>query len=174
VLPSSRYYANWLAVIRIFTGIFWLVHGVPKFLNGDRFLPPSGFIVDMVNHSLQGNTGFYHAFLAGVVQPNIMLFAQLTRAGEVLVGISLLLGLFTRLGGAGGIFLALNYMGAQGEFASINTLGSLDIAALVLSAISLIFPTGRVFGLDAVITKNRKIAEMPPLDREDISSATRS
>ena len=41
-LPSSRTYGGWLALVRVLTGIVWLIHGVPKFLHSDRFMPPDG------------------------------------------------------------------------------------------------------------------------------------
>ena len=37
MLPASQTYAGWLAALRIFTGAFWLAHGVPKLLNPTFF-----------------------------------------------------------------------------------------------------------------------------------------
>ncbi|HEY8297786.1 MAG TPA: DoxX family protein [Candidatus Baltobacteraceae bacterium] len=157
MLPSPRYYATWLAIARIFTGVFWLAHGVGKFLNSAQYLPPGGFLPGFVAKATQGSTGFYHDVLLNVVTPNLALVAELIRVGEVLVGCSLLFGLWTRLGALGGIFLALNYIFAKGGVSSFDTLGSLDFAALALSAISFVIPTGRMLGVDALL--GRKPAE---------------
>jgi len=154
-LASHWTYASWFTALRIYTGLFWLSHGIPKFLNSAMFMPPSGFMAMMVNKAVQSQTGFYHNFLAGVVIPNINIFAELVRLGEVLVGCSLLLGIFTRFGGFVGCFLALNYMAAKGAFGSWETIGTLDAAAFVLSFLMLAVPAGRVAGVDALLHRPR-------------------
>ncbi len=150
-MASHWTYAGWFTVLRLYAGAFWLTHGVPKFLNGASFMPPSGFMPMLVSKAAQSQTGFYHNFLVGTVIPNITLFAELVRLGEVLVGCSLLLGIFTRFGGLVGCFLALNYMAAQGEFKSWTTIGSLDAAAFVLSFLMLVVPAGRLAGVDSML-----------------------
>lgn len=142
-----------IAALRVYAGLFWLAHGVPKFLNGATFMPPTGFMPQMVQRAAAAQTGFYHDFLVHVVLPNIGVFAELTRLGEVLTGCSLLLGCWTRLGGAVGAFLALNYMAAQGEFTTWTTIGSLDAVAFVLSAAMVILPAGRFMGVDALLVR---------------------
>lgn len=115
------------------------------------FMPPSGVISILVAKALASQTGFYHDFLAATVMPHIDLFAELVRLGEVLAGCSLLLGIFTRLGGLVGCFLALNYIAINAEFSSWTTIGSLDAAAFVLSFLMVITPSGRVAGVDALL-----------------------
>lgn len=150
-MPSHWTYASWFTLLRVYAGCFWLAHGIPKFLNAAAFMPPGGFMAQAVQRAATAQTGFYHGFLANVVVPNMGLFAELVRLGEVLVGCSLLLGIFTRFGGLIGCFLALNYMGLMGEFASWTTIGSLDAAAFVLSFLMLAVPAGRVAGVDALL-----------------------
>lgn len=167
ILPSLRSYAGWLAVVRILTGIIWLIHGVPKFLAPDTFLPPNGIFADYVQHGITTTTGPYHDFLVNIVSPNAAIIAQLVRFGELLVGISLVLGLFTRLGGFFGILLPLNYMAARAAFGSVSQWGSLDAALALLSGISLVLPTGRIAGFDGLRTprapaRPKVIAEVVP------------
>jgi len=152
-LPSARTYGGWLAIVRILTGVMWLSHGIPKFTQSADFMPPNGMMVNYVARGLQTASPAYHTFLLNVVQPNIALFAELVRLGEVLVGISLLLGVLTRLGGLFGIVLTLNYLAAREHLFSSATVQSLDFGLLVLSFISLVLPTGRVLGVDALFTK---------------------
>ncbi|MGA8533338.1 MAG: DoxX family protein [Candidatus Tumulicola sp.] len=154
-LPSSRAYAGWLAIVRILTGVMWLAHGIPKFTQSARFMPPNGAMPQYVARGLQSTTGAYHEFLAGVVQPNLPLFAELVRLGEVLVGVSLVLGALTRVGGLVGIVLTLDYIAARGHMLSSATLQSADLGLLVLSLISLVLPTGRVLGIDALFVRRR-------------------
>lgn len=148
-LPSSRTYGGWLALVRILTGAIWLIHAIPKFLNGAAFLPPNGFFSTYLQQGVTTTIGPYHDFMVNVVQPNAAIFAELVRLGELLVGVSLVLGLFTRVGGFFGIVLPLNYMSVRGAVGTLSGWGSPDASLLLLSAISLVLPTGRVAGFDA-------------------------
>lgn len=163
-IPSSRTYAWWLALLRIFTGVFWLSHAIGKFTNARAFLPPSGFMANVVGKAATGTAGPYHAFIVSIVQPHIDLFAQFVRFGEVAAGILLVLGLFTRLGGLLGVFLGANYLLAMGYSASAGW-SSLEAAAIALSAVQLVLPTGRVLGLDGLWGHSRYSApdDMPAM-----------
>lgn len=162
-MASHWTYAGWFTLLRVYAGIFWLAHGVPKFLNSAAFMPPDGFMPQFVNKAAQAQTGIYHDFLTTVVIPNISIFAELVRAGEVLVGCSLLLGVWTRLGGFFGCLLALNYMAANGEFASWTTIGTLDAVAFMLSFLMLVIPAGRVAGVDALLYRTRMPVRKDPV-----------
>ena len=154
-LPSPRTYAFWLAVLRLYAGAFWLMHGIPKFTQSDAFMPPSGMMGQFLNGALQNTTGAYHDFLANTVVPNIGIFAELVRLGEVIAGALLLLGFFTRFGGLIGVVLSLNYLAAKGGMNHTTAWSGLDAAALALSAINVLLPTGRFFGVDALLARSR-------------------
>lgn len=154
-LPSSSVYAFWLAVVRVYTGGFWLMHGIPKFTQSQDFMPPSGMMMSFVNNAVANTHGPYQNFLTHVVLPNAWLFAELVRLGEVVAGCLLLLGLFTRAGAAIGILLALNYLSAKGGLTHLSVWSGLDSEALVLCAISLFLPTGYVLGLDGLLARLR-------------------
>ena len=162
-LPASGTYAFWLAILRIYVGATWIIHGVSKFTESATFMPPTGFIVDFIGKSVASTSGPYHDFLLNTVQPNISIFAELVRLGEVLAGCALLLGIFTRVGGFVGVLLALNYMAAKGELGSAMGWTSLDAAMVVLSAVNLVLPTGRMLGIDALLRRRRRAAVAVPV-----------
>ena len=141
--------AGWLLIFRLYAGAFWLVHGIPKFLNPAMFMPPNGYMTQALAHASATSTGFYHDFLVNTVTPNVGLFAELVRLGEVLTGLSLLLGFLTPLGGLAGCFLALNYLAATGEL-HWSGIGTLNAAALALSFFCVVLPVGRFAGVDAL------------------------
>ena len=159
-LPSARWYGGWLALVRFLTGVMWLIHAVPKFVHPERFMPPSGAFAAYVQHGLATTVGPYRDFMANVVQPNAVIFAELVRFGELLVGISLVLGLFTRLGGLFGMVLPLNYMATRAAIATVSGWGTIDAAMLLLSAINVVLPTGRVAGCDALFGRSRRPARV--------------
>lgn len=160
-LPSSSTYGFWLAILRFYAGAFWLMHGIPKFTQSQDFMPPSGFMMQFLNNAVANTHGPYQTFLTNTVLPNASLFAELVRLGEVVTGCLLLLGFFTRLGGFIGVLLALNYLSAKGGLAHLSVWSGLDAAALALSAVNLVLPTGRVLGVDALLGRSRRAQPAP-------------
>jgi len=163
-LPAATTYARALALVRMLTGAMWIAHALPKFLDGASFMPPNGMMPKLVAHGVQHGSHPFAGFFANVVTPNMALFSELVRLGELLTGIALLLGLFTRLGGLVGIVLPIMYLAAKGPFLSYETLATADFSVIVLSAINLVLPTGRVFGFDALI--GRRPARVPRVQAE--------
>lgn len=83
------------------------------------------------------------------VVPNMAIVGWLVWLMEAFVAVSLILGLFTRLGGLAALVQGLNLLIGIG-FAPIEwewTYGMLSILGLVFLAV----PTGRIWGLDAII-----------------------
>lgn len=156
MLPSNRTYAFWLALLRILTGAYWLMHAWPKFWESATFMPPNGFAVDFVAKAVANTTGPYHDFMLNTVQSHVDVFAEAIRFGEGLVGVLLVLGLLTRIGGLGGMILTLNYMTCKGLLFSTAGWSGLDGAMFALSAVNLVLPTGRMLGFDAFIGRRRK------------------
>ena len=154
-LPSASTYARWLALLRIVTGATWIAHALPKFLDSQKFMPPNGSMAKLVANGAQHGSHVFAPFFANVVTPNIAIFAELVRLGELLTGIALLLGLFSRLGGLVGVFLPIMYLAAKGPLLSYETLSTPDFSTLVLSGINLVLPTGRAFGFDAMLGRSR-------------------
>jgi len=161
-LPSSSTYAFWLSLFRIYAGAFWLMHGIPKFLKSEDFMPPNGMMTQFLNSQITHTGGFYQAFLTNVVLPNAWLFAELVRVGEVVTGCLLLLGFYTRLGGLIGVLLSLNYISTKGGLAHLSVWSGLDSAALVLSALNVVLPTGRVLGVDGLLARLRRPPKTAP------------
>ena len=96
-----------LVFARIYVGFLWLAYGTSKF--EQAWAAPKGEFFKTVRSIATQNHGPAHAFIVGVVLPNISVFARLIAYGETLVGISLLLGLFKNAGAIGGLFLSLTY-----------------------------------------------------------------
>jgi len=159
-LPSSSTYGTWLAFFRIYAGAFWLMHGIPKFLHSEDFMPPNGMMTQFLNGQITHNSGPYQGFLVHVVLPNAYFFAELVRLGEVVTGCLLLFGFYTRLGGLIGMLLALNYISAKGGLAHLSVWSGLDSAAFILSALNFVLPTGRVLGVDALLWRMKRKPEV--------------
>jgi thiosulfate dehydrogenase (quinone) large subunit len=103
-----------LAVGRIALGAYWLWEQHWK-------LPPEFGIHDArglmfsFQSSIEHPTlGVYRTFLQDVVVPNFYLFGWLVFVSETMIGLSLTLGLLTRVGGVLGTLQSINLLVAQG------------------------------------------------------------
>lgn len=160
-IPSARTYAWTLAALRIYAGLFWISRALPKFTDSNAFLPPNGSMSAAVSRAIANTGGPLHAFLVGTIQPHVEIFAQLARLGEMLAGVLLLIGLLTRLGGLLGVVLGVSAILSQG-YTIFTGWSSVEAAAIAISAVSLVLPTGRVFGLDA-LWRRSEYEDMPEM-----------
>lgn len=140
-IRHNKVVAGVLAFIRIYIGYAWLTAGWGKATNG---FDASGFIQGAIAGAAGENPavqGWWAAFLEAVALPNAGLFSFMVAWGEVLVGIALILGIFTN-------FAAL--MGITMNFAFLFSGTVSTNAQMVLLTVFLIvagFNAGR-YGLD--------------------------
>jgi uncharacterized membrane protein YphA (DoxX/SURF4 family) len=146
-----------LALIRAAFGLYLVVSALQKTTTG--WVEGGQGMADFLGKNLESAPSMYAGFLNSVVIPNAPLFGQLVLLGEWVAGLSLLLGLFTRLGGLVGAWLVLNYMLAKGL---LNDAGSNDrlffVACLALGFAG----AGLMWGLDGAL---RPTFEANPITR---------
>jgi thiosulfate dehydrogenase (quinone) large subunit len=107
----------WL-LLRLYVGYEWLSAGLGKWSSpawtGDK---AGTAITGFVNGALSKAggehpdvQGWYATFLSNVVLPNARAWSYLITLGEILVGIALILGLFTGIAAFFGSFMNMNYL----------------------------------------------------------------
>jgi uncharacterized membrane protein YphA (DoxX/SURF4 family) len=89
--------------------------------------------------------------LTGASAPNGLLGSPLIPWGELLVGLTLVLGLFTRLSAAVALLLVVNRTYVTGAW--FRDPSSNDTAFAVIAVALLIGAAGRTFGLDALLAR---------------------
>lgn len=136
-----------LALLRVYLGVVFLVAAWPKLR--EDFTP--GLVGFVQKIGLEQGHAFYRPFLEHMVLPHAGLFASLVTGGELLVGISLVLGLMTRFSAAAALLLTLNYMFAKGAW--FWTPSSNDAAFVAIALALLIGAGGRTLGLDALLAR---------------------
>jgi uncharacterized membrane protein YphA (DoxX/SURF4 family) len=136
-----------LVVLRVYLGVVFLVASLPK-LQHD-FTPALVGFLERV--ALERGHPFYREFVQQVVLPNARVFAALVTGGEFLVGVLLILGLFTRLWAVVALVLTVNYMFAKGAW--FWTPSSNDAAFAAIAVALLIGAAGRTLGLDAFLAQ---------------------
>ena len=139
------------AALRIYAGLFWLDKGFRQKLLDPTWVGPRGDCAFVVHDMLAKAPVWYHDFLSAIVLPNITVFSMMVEWGETLVGISLLLGLLTRFGAIGGLFLVFNYFLGNGAGAIHDGWFGLDTATFMMTAWHVVLPTGTWFGLDRMV-----------------------
>jgi uncharacterized membrane protein YphA (DoxX/SURF4 family) len=157
--------AEWLAVLRIAVGLYFVKSLVTKMTIGmvGGFLPlpavSERWITVMpkivTRQASENPLVFYKNFLEDTVLTHPALFAQLTAWGETAVGIGLTLGLLTGMASLVGLFLVVNY-GLATQWMSPGQQGF----HLILSVLMLSFffaRAGRTWGLDGrIVNANPK------------------
>jgi len=140
-------YSSPLAVlpIRLFCGYFFLKYGLQKATGG-----LGGAVLRQTLDEWAAGTpyAFYRPFLLHVAMPYSDIFAVLVAVGELVVGVSLILGIATRLGALLGLFLCLNFMFAKGTpLLSVEQPTVFAIMLLTVYAGA----AGRAFGFDQIL-----------------------
>lgn len=134
-----------VGIVRIAFGLYMLRQAWQK--TGDGWLASGEPLTGAIQRQIENADVFYRPFLTGVVLPNATTFALLVALGEWVVGLSLTVGLLTRLGAAIGIVLAVNYLFLKG---TVSILRGDDTWLYVVSFVSFFLgAAGRIWGLDA-------------------------
>jgi uncharacterized membrane protein YphA (DoxX/SURF4 family) len=137
-----------LDLVRIGFGLYFLSQAWDKTAKG--WLTNADPLRNFLKGSLPNAVGFYQPFVERMVLPNAGLFAILATLGEWVVGLSLIFGLFTRVGALIAINLNLNFMFIKG-LASAG--GSIDRLFLLACLAFLLASAGLELGLDGVLSR---------------------
>ncbi len=147
---------NGMVWVRILVGALWLNGGVEKLLNPSF---PRQFADSLAAGGFVSQAPpFFRGFMQDTVVPNAELFAQLVRAGELTLGIALLLGFLTNLAALGSVALSISILLSGGgvrlgtglgapEFVTINVLVAL------ISLVILFSPAAKKVALDSGLAR---------------------
>lgn len=153
LFADSRLAVFWL-VVRLYVGYAWLTAGWGKITN------PAGVwvgekagtaVTGFLNGALAKTGGdypsvqpFYGWFVENVALPNATLFSYLVAYGEVLVGIALILGLFTGIAAFFGGLMNANFLLA-------GTISSNPVLFILATWLVLAWRVAGWIGLDRVV-----------------------
>jgi thiosulfate dehydrogenase (quinone) large subunit len=126
---------RWIAFFRIAVGLFFLAQGLNKleWLSSSEFLKTNLARYAVAAHPA---TAWYHHYVA---QPGVEAWARLIPTGEILIGVSLILGLLTRTSLIAGLLLVVNYHITNGKLFSVEFFSDPHALLLVASLLLLLF-----------------------------------
>ncbi|WP_077623191.1 DoxX family protein [Sediminibacillus massiliensis] len=111
LLRKNKVVAGVLAFIRVYIGYQWMTAGFGKITGGE--FDAGGFLQGAVAGAAGDHPavqGWWAAFLEAVAIPNAGLFTFLVMWGEFLVGIALILGIFTNFAALMGITMNFAFL----------------------------------------------------------------
>ncbi len=144
----------YLLPLRLSIGIAFLFAGGQKIAAGNWGAAYGTSLSEFVTANLPNAFEFYRPFLESVVLAHADVFALLCAWTELLIGLSIFLGMFTRFGAAVGIFLVLNYTFAIGLGVWMPGLESLYIWALFTL---MVCSAGRGAGVDGFLRRGKRV-----------------
>jgi uncharacterized membrane protein YphA (DoxX/SURF4 family) len=156
-METKREQAGWLAataplwplaVARILYGVLWWQQSKWKVPSDDFGRKSGGGLWYWVHQEIQYPTvQVYRTFLTDVMLPHWTLFGYLTLVTETFIGVTLVLGLFTRLGALVAFGMAANI--TVGILSVPHEWGWTYTMLILLAALILLTGPGRVLGVDA-------------------------
>jgi uncharacterized membrane protein YphA (DoxX/SURF4 family) len=161
VKAMTRLAQRTLAVVRIATGVFFLFFGEYKVVN--PVFATTAFPQQWLQEFIQeGAVGPYKIFLATIVMPHHVFFGYAVGVVELLIGFSLVLGLFVSAASVLGVLHMVNLTLATwwepGHGVPFWRYFGAELDHLPLLFLFLIFYTaraGRTWGLDGVLARRR-------------------
>lgn len=109
-IRNNKVIAGVWAFIRVYLGFTWLTAGLGKVTSG---FDASGFLQGAIASGAGENpaiSGWWATFLETVALPNAELFSFIVMWGEILVGIALILGIFTNFAALMGITMNFSFL----------------------------------------------------------------
>ena len=164
---GSRASAPFWLVVRLYLGYEWLMAGWAKVMNPAWFGGDAGAAMQGFVQGALGKTEglhpdvylWYASFLKSAVLPNLVVWSNAIAIGEVLVGLGLIVGLFTGVAAFFGFFMNLNFLLA-------GTVSTNPVMLVLALGLMLAWRVAGYWGLDyfALPSVRRALrAKTPPL-----------
>lgn len=145
--PSSTLF--WLALLRIYAGLYWAAHAVIKVAN-PSFGTTHGYFGTVLNDAIANSNGSYHDWLIGSVSPHIALLSTMLSYAEILLALLLLVGLAGRFAAFALLVIgALYWVGAE-YFLIVSQYVGREAVGLALAFFCMVLPTTAYLSVDAL------------------------
>jgi uncharacterized membrane protein YphA (DoxX/SURF4 family) len=140
-----------LWILRLLVGSMWWQQSLWK-------IPPNfaGLRYWMEQEAAHASVALQSMFVSDLVLPNLNLFGPLVYLTEVAIGVSMLLGLFSRLGALLGVLMGLNLW--LGLYSAPGEWPWTYMFLVIIQLLFFIDPPGRVLGADVLLSRHTESA----------------
>ena len=151
--PNPQTAGAAFALLRLFVGLMFLTSGIEKIVKGNWFTSPQLTTTATRIAAAQHGTAlqWFSNFLTQTVVPHSALFTWLIVGGEIVTGLLLTLGLFSRVATLYALGLNIAYL--IGYWTYGTPWQMLNEAFLMLEVAFLMIGPGRTFGLDTRLAR---------------------
>lgn len=139
---------GYVALIRIFIGVHYLVVGWPKVMG----MTGESLAAQLSRTAARDPLPFHREFITGFVIPNAGAFSYVVAYGEVAIGLSLLVGCLVRVSAAFGVFNNLNILLAMAIPAG-GVQVPINLYFITAELVFVFSAAGRSLGLDGLLKK---------------------
>ncbi len=147
---------NGMVWVRVVVGAVWFNGGIEKLLNPEF---PQQFATSLQAGGFSAQAPpFFRGLMQGYVVPNAELFAQLVRAGELALGVALIVGLLTNLAAVGSVALSVVLVLSQRGVGLGTGLGApelltVNVLVALISVVILFSPAAKALSADAILAR---------------------
>ncbi len=138
----------WLIFLRLIIGIEWFMAGIIKLINPTYVADMAGTL----GYFASGNT---HAWYVNLINntfiPNSEVFAWLVSLGELIIGVTLIFGIFVNFSAIASIFLNLNFYFAAAWISASTQ--SVNWIMMTLGFIILLSPGVKSLSVDLFVSE---------------------
>jgi len=151
---------NGMVWVRVLVGAVWLNGAIEKLLN-PQF--PQQFATSLqAGGFISQAPPFFQDFMQNTVVPNAELFANLMRAGELALGVALIVGLLTNFAAVGSVVLSVVILLSQGGVRLGTGLGApefltINVLVALISVIILLSPAAKALSVDAILARRSPV-----------------
>lgn len=154
-ISHSYSFMGSILLLRLYLGVFYIQTGMVKVFKNNFALDWTPKMVKQVEESMPDVYPWYGVFLDNIVLQYPDIFALLVAWGELLLGISLMLGFLNRLSTSLGAFMCLNFILLSGRHFWLPHFDTtLMLSLIVLSCAN----AGRIIGIDQWLIKSKNLS----------------
>lgn len=144
----------WFGFLRIIVGFSWLINGLDKILDPSY---ESASLQPMLQHWSGSAQGALGTFVGSTLLPHVEVVGFVLKAGEVLLGLALITGIFGRLAALAGLIIIAGAWCFKGSFNTMQGYGGADFIVMATMLFLTFGPSATVFRMDRMLVRNRPV-----------------
>lgn len=144
----------WFGFLRIIVGFSWLINGLDKILDPGY---DGASLRPMLQNWAANGQGALGAFVGSNLLPHVEVVGFVLKAGEVLVGLALITGIFGRFAALAGFIIIAGAWFFKGAFNTMLGYGGADFIVMATMLFLTFGPAATALRMDRILVRNRPV-----------------